>query len=83
MVLATASVTAGDTTSPGKFSVYATAGNVALNANFFNPVVNATIAKGKKRRVLEIDVTLVDQVGTATTMHSEMRIRRDGPDDPQ
>lgn len=68
VVVATASIALGESTSPGKSSVYATADNIALNTVFYSPIVSATLTKGKKNRVLEIDVTLVDRLGTATAL---------------
>ena len=54
-VLGASAAFAAGTTSPGKNAVYASADNVPIPSTY-GSVLSATIEKGKKKRVLEIDL---------------------------
>jgi hypothetical protein len=54
-------------TSPGKHTVYKSQSGVSVGTTF-SQLVTATIEKGKKKRVLEVDVTLIDSGNAATSI---------------
>src|SRR5215468_7260886 len=58
------------TTTPGKTAVYVSQSAVTVpnSAAPLVPNVSGTIAKGKKKRVLEIDLTLTDESGSSSVL---------------
>src|SRR5262245_36338154 len=52
------------TTSPGKNAVYVSQSGVPVGTAFA-PLISGTIQKGKKKRVVEVDLTLIDTGNSA------------------
>ena len=64
MVGSAASVRGDSTTSPGKSAVYVSQSGVPVGTTF-TQLITGTIQKGKKKRVVEADLTLIDSGNSA------------------
>jgi hypothetical protein len=63
LALSVSSVFADATVSPGKTAAYVSKANAPVTGSFTS-IVTASIAKGKKKRVLEVDLMATDITGT-------------------